>query len=376
MGKNEKLRRGYTTGATAAAAAKAATRLLFTSDADTGTDPVSLHLPWGAKSAREVFFLPVNPRKGLLWASCGVIKNGGDDPDVTDGMEIKAIVSKANGNAGHIEIDGGEGVGRVTRPGLAAPVGRAAINPAPLNMIRRSVAEALREVGAGETPVKVVISAPEGAERAKRTMNERLGVVGGISILGTTGIVIPMSTSAWTATIDSCLDVALAAGSRQALLAFGRTSERAGQSLYPALAGNAAVLMGDYVGYALEAAAERDMDVVLVGQFAKFCKVAAGNFETHVRDSTLDLGLLERLMLACDFPPEEAARALEANTARMVFNELHAEGDQGLFKMLTFEVAHKAADRIKGRVAVEAVLFGYNGELLARERVGRLEQIR
>jgi cobalt-precorrin-5B (C1)-methyltransferase len=271
-----------------------------------------------------------------------------------------------------IKLLGGQGVGRVTRPGLAAPVGEAAINPVPRRMIESAVRQAIAETGfRGCAALQVVISAPEGEERARRTMNARLGIVGGISILGTTGIVIPMSAAAWTATIDACLDVARAAGARRALLAFGRTSERAGQAQFPDVAENAAVLMGDHVGYALDAAAARDLDIVIAGQFAKFCKLAGGSFDTHVRDGALDPEAARALLLRAGFSEAEAAVAAGANTAREIFEHLLAEGDRGVFALLAQEVAHRAADRIGHRVAVEAALFDYGGRCLARVAVGR-----
>jgi cobalt-precorrin-5B (C1)-methyltransferase len=387
MARGEGLRHGYTTGACAAVAAKGAVKQLF----GKGEGAVALRLPWGKEDAAPVVFALTEIRTGTHWASCGVIKDGGDDPDATHGMEIRATVIREDSTPGvsridhsdptgypHTEvnepveviIDGGEGVGRVTRRGLAPPVGEAAINPVPRAMIEAAVREGLSEMGISERlKLKVVVSAPEGVERARRTMNERLGVVGGISILGTTGIVIPMSTAAWTATIDACLDVAKAAGSTRALLAQGRTSERAGQALFPELAGNAAVLMGDHVGYALDAAANRGMEPVIVGQFAKFCKVAAGNYATHVKDSTLNLDFVRKMLLGAGFDAEQAQLASSANTAREVYEWLQENGDRGVFRLLTHMVARRAATRVGDRTVVEAVLFGYKGECLAQIRL-------
>lgn len=330
---------------------------------------MELMLPWKSAQAAPVRFDPVSSSKGAGFAQAGVLKDGGDDPDATDGMEIRATVSFSQD--GSVKISGGEGVGRVTRPGLAPAVGQAAINPVPLAMIEAAAAEALAEAGAAGRGLEIVISAPEGTERALKTMNARLGIVGGISILGSTGIVIPMSTSAWTGTIDACLDIAKASGAKRALLAFGRTSERAGQTLYPELAGNAAVLMGDHVGYSLDAAVKRDLDVVIAGQFAKFCKLASGSYKTHVRDSTLDMNLLARLMNKAGFPREEAQRALAANTAREVYEALRATGDRGVFSLLTEETAAQAFSRAQGKISVEAALFGYSGELIVRTRLER-----
>lgn len=365
MAGRKKLRRGYTTGATAAAAAKAATRLLLTAS----TGPVTLALPWGGDKPTRRTFKPVNLEAGEGWAAAGMIKNGGDDPDATHGMELRATVSFADEPG--IAIDGGVGVGRVTRPGLAAPVGGAAINPVPLAMIRDAVAGEIEKSGRSAQGVKVVISAPEGEERAKKTLNFRLGIVGGISILGTTGIVIPMSTHAWTATIDACLDVALAGGATRVMLAFGRTSERAGQREYPELAKDAAVLMGDHVGYSLDAAAARNLDVVIVGQFAKFTKLGSGSFETNVKDSTLDTIYLENLMIRAGFPETEARFAVTANTAREVFLKLQEEGDRGLNQLLCDDVVRRASLRVEGKIAVEAMLFTYAGEPVRKSALPR-----
>jgi len=365
----KRLRHGYSTGACAAAAAKGATMALLGAP----VDEVSLKLPWKRETATFRSFKLVGLTKDTEVSSCGVIKDGGDDPDVTNGMEIRAAVSlisgvKASSSGGFtVEIEGGEGVGRVTRKGLAAEVGSPAINPVPLEMIEESVREAvsLQKVD-GISGVRVVISAPEGAERAKKTLNHRLGIVGGLSILGTTGIVIPMSAAAWEATIDSCLDVAKAAGAKRMLLAFGRTSELAGHKLYPELAENAAVLMGDHVGYSLDQTVKRDLDAVIVGQFAKFCKVAGGHYRTHVKDSSLDLTVLKELMEEAGFPTAEAKEALKANTARQIYENLRETGDRGLFELLTCRVARRAQERVEGAIAIETVLFGYKGEELAR----------
>lgn len=361
MGGKTGLKHGYTTGATAAAAAKAATLLLLNGKAD----EVSLTLPWNSPNAVDVAFKAVYLFKEGSSATAGVLKDGGDDPDATHGMEIRATVSLSEGDGPIVSIDGGEGVGRVTKPGLAARVGEAAINPVPRMMIEAAVLEAFSEAGAAPGRVSVVISAPEGEQRGKKTMNARLGVVGGISILGTNGIVVPMSTAAWTATIDACLDVAKAAGQTRALLAFGRTSESAGQALFPELKDNAAVLMGDHVGYALDAARQRGMDVVIVGQFAKLCKLANRSYETHVSDSTLDLGLLRRLMLEAGFGTGEADEVLQANTAREVFESLLSKGDRGLFPLLCKVVTGAAQERLGGATSVQTVLVGYDKALLA-----------
>ncbi len=377
------LRYGFSTGACAAAAAKGAALRLFGRPADA----VEIPLPWNRPEASPVRFALVNPGAGRGWAACGVVKDAGDDPDVTHGLEIRAAVSldpvppggrrhdhtdpacslDAGAPATRVRIDGGQGVGRVTKPGLAVPVGQAAINPVPRRMIDAAVRAALAEAGvAGPVGLSVVIRVPRGEEIARKTLNARLGIVGGISILGTTGIVVPMSHDAWRATIDTALDVARAAGLGRVVLAHGRSSEAAAQALYPDLPEEAFVLMGDHVGYALDAASRRGLAVVLAGQFAKFCKVAAGHFATHVKDSRLDRNLIAGLLAEAGFPPERTGAARSANTAREVYGMLRREDDRGVFLGLARRVARTAAQRVGYRIPVEAVLFGYGREVLAR----------
>ncbi len=380
---SRRLRHGFTTGACAAAAAKGAALRLF----GRAADAVEIPLPWGRPESRPVRFTLTNPEGGQGWAACGVVKDAGDDPDVTDGLEIRASVSLEPvppGGRRHdhthparslepgapptvVRIDGGQGVGRVTKPGLAVPVGQAAINPVPRRMIEAAVRDALAEAGVAEpVGLSVVVRVPRGEEIARKTLNARLGIVGGISILGTTGIVVPMSHDAWRATIDAALDVARAAGLGRVVLAHGRSSEAAAQALYPDLPEEAFVLMGDHVGHALDGAARRGLAVVLAGQFAKFCKVAAGHFATHVKDSRIDRNLIARLLAEAGLPPERAGAARTANTAREVYGMLRRDGDRGAFRGLARRVARAAARRVGGRVPVEAVLFGYGREVLAR----------
>ncbi len=380
---SRRLRYGFTTGACAAAAAKGATLRLF----GHAVDAVEIPLPWNRPGAGPVRFALVRPEAGPGWAACGVVKDAGDDPDVTDGLEIRAAVSLdpvPPGGRRHdhtdpacsaqtaparttVRIEGGHGVGRVTKPGLAVPVGQAAINPVPRSMIEAAVRAALHEARvAGPVGLSVLIRVPRGEETARKTLNTRLGIVGGISILGTTGIVVPMSHDAWRAAIDTALDVARAAGLGRVVLAHGRSSETAARALYPDLPEEAFVLMGDHVGHALDAASRRGLGVVLAGQFAKFCKVASGHFATHVKDSRLDRDLIARILAAAGVPPERAEAARSANTARQVYGMLRRHGDRGAFQELARRVARAAALRVRHRIPVEAVLFGYGREMLAR----------
>ena len=367
MGQRRGLRTGFSTGACAAAAAKGAALRL----AGLAPERVALRLPWGSPGAADVWFSLVGVCGAEGQATAGVVKDSGDDPDVTDGAEIRATVAwdpaAPRPDARSVRIAGGAGVGRVTKPGLAVPVGEPAINPVPRRMIDAAVREALEEAGVhGPVPVRVTISVPRGEEIARRTLNERLGILGGLSILGTTGVVIPLSADAWTATLDAGFDVARAGGVGRVVLSHGRSSEAAAQALLRDLPPEAFVLRGDHVGYALDGAAHRGLGVILAGQFAKFCKVAAGCCETHVKDSSLDRTVLADLLGEAGFPDSDSRAALGANTAREVFERLRTQGDRGAFGYLARRVAARAAERVGRRVPVEAILFGYHKEVLAR----------
>jgi cobalt-precorrin-5B (C1)-methyltransferase len=351
------LRHGYTTGACAAAAAKGAAQMLRDQKL---VDEVEICLPGG----EAVMFPLKGQRLTETGATCYVVKDAGDDPDVTNGAQIHAAVDVEFFSSPTIVVRGGDGVGRVTKPGLAVPVGEWAINPVPRSMIITGVKEvlAMRCVPATFT---VTISIPGGAELAKKTLNDRLGIVGGLSVLGTTGIVKPISMSAWTSTIDSAIDVALACGSPLVVFSTGRTSELAAQKRLAAplcLGEEVFVMMGDHVGHALRAAARRRVKrVVLAGQFAKLLKIACGHEQTHVSSSELDLQVLATW---CALDPRTSS--LEslvrgANTARQVLAD---SGNDPALIRLVCRRAREAADRMAAGLPVEIFLAGYDGEVL------------
>jgi cobalt-precorrin-5B (C1)-methyltransferase len=305
-------------------------------------------------------------------ASCFVVKDAGDDPDVTNGAEVHAEVALAAGSKGGIAIMGGTGIGRVTKPGLAVPVGEWAINPVPRSMIEDGVSEAYHV--STETPaLRVTISIPNGEALANRTLNARLGIVGGLSILGTTGIVKPISAAAWTDTIDSALDVALAGGCETVVLSTGRTSETIaqqflvtqGKRLKPE--GNhwpeeGFVMMGDYFGHAMRSCAKKGCrQVVIAGQFAKLLKIACGHEQTHVSSSTLDLQQLAAWV--ADDPDLAALTSLvrRANTARQVMVE--AAGDSLLAKLVA-EKAAQTAHLFAPAMEIKVLMAGYDGKVL------------
>src|SRR5499427_721906 len=259
------LRRGWTTGACATAAAKAAYAALVTGKFP---DPVEITLPRGERPA---FALAVC-RRDLDSATAGVVKDAGDDPDVTHGALILATVRPAAPGSGVI-FRAGKGVGTVTRPGLPLPPGEPAINPVPRKMIRDAIGEVVTAVGcAGDVEVEIAI--PNGEALAAHTLNARLGIVGGLSILGTTGIVVPYSCSAWIASIHSGIDVARAAGLTHLVGSTGANSETAAQKLYD-LPEIALIDMGDFVGGMLKYLRRHPVPrVTIAGGVAKMTKLA------------------------------------------------------------------------------------------------------
>jgi cobalt-precorrin-5B (C1)-methyltransferase len=349
-------RHGYTTGACAAAAAKGAALLLNRQEL---IDSVTIVLPAG----EAVPFTLHGQSFDAEEARCFVIKDAGDDPDVTNGCEVWAKVQRPSlVTAGaEVVISGGIGIGRVSKPGLAVPVGAWAINPVPQVMI----IAALREVfptGA----VQVEISIPDGALRAQRTLNARLGILGGLSILGTTGIVKPISHQAWTDTLEAALDVACACGQKRVVLSTGRTSEmvvqRALLEVGIDLGEEAFIMMGDHVGYALRACARRSIPlVILAGQFAKLLKIACRHEQTHVSASQLDLQELQSWLVAAKFPAACIELAGRANTARQLLSDCGAAPALG---ELVCARAQKFAQSLAPGAEIQVFLAGYDGEVL------------
>lgn len=300
-----RLRTGYTTGACAAAAALGAARML---SEQRSLNEVTLELPAGESAT----FALLGQTFDAIAAHCFVIKDAGDDPDITNGVEVHAevILPPALPTAvGKIILRGGTGIGRITKPGLAVPVGDWAINPVP----RQMITAAIQSVFANR-PIQVTLSIPDGEERAKKTLNARLGIVGGLSLLGTTGIVRPISHKAWTDTLEVALDVAAAVGCDCPVFATGRSSEAAAQGFLN-FREEAYVMMGDHVRYAVQAARRKGFKkIVLAAQFAKLVKIACGHPQTHVDSSRLDLA-----EMADWVGGEEDYLIRTANTAREVF---------------------------------------------------------
>ena len=296
------LRTGWTTGACATAAATAAYTALLTGEFP---DPVSILLPRGQRPA---FALAVE-ELGAGWATAGVVKDAGDDPDVTHGALITVTVRPGAPGAG-VTFAAGPGVGTVTRPGLPLDVGEPAINPVPRRLIREHLAEvAGRYRGSGD--VAVEISVANGAELARHTWNPRLGILGGLSILGTTGIVVPYSCSAWIDSIRRGVDVARAAGRTHVAGCTGSTSERVVAQLHE-LPEDALLDMGDFAGAVLKYLRRHPVArLTIAGGVGKLAKLAEGHLDLHSGRSQVNTEFLAELAGRADL----AAAIREANTA-------------------------------------------------------------
>jgi len=321
MARKRRLRTGFSTGSAAAAAAKAALLSLLE---DVAPPQVELTLPIG-----RVLRIPVEQGQRLEagQALATVVKDAGDDPDVTHKARVSARVRLLAAGRG-VVIRGGRGVGRVTRPGLPVAVGEPAINPVPREMIRRAVEEAWRRAGReGEPAVEVEISVAEGERLARRTLNPRLGILGGISILGTTGLVKPFSHEAYTATIASALDVAAAAGEQRVVFTTGGKSEKRAIKLRPELPELCFVQIADFFGFALGKAGDgRFSWVGLVSFFGKALKQAQGLEYTHAHKAPMDLGRLSGWLRQAGEEPGLCRQVAAANTARHALEILRGAG--------------------------------------------------
>jgi len=344
------LRTGFTTGACAAAAAKAAALALT---AGQPMREVTIQLPVG----RAVTFAVKRCELAAGEALCSVIKDAGDDPDVTHGAEICARVRFSDAP----ELLGGEGVGTVTRPGLGLEVGGPAINPVPRRMIAASTAEAT------DRPLSIEISVPGGEIMARKTLNGRLGIVGGISILGTSGIVRPYSTASWRASVEQAVDVAAANGVRHVVLSTGGRSEKFSQALFPELPELAFVEMGEFTGRALKRCAVGGIvRATLAGMIGKLSKIAQGHFMTHVAGNQVDPAFLAEVALAAGASTELAQQVRGANSARHVQEMIEPAGLPAFFERICALASERCTGLVQRKVAVETVMFDFDGKVLGR----------
>jgi cobalt-precorrin-5B (C1)-methyltransferase len=344
------LRTGWTTGTCASAAAKAAVTALRD---QAGQDSVEVALPSGLRVTFPVDSCAYDP----VQATAVVVKDAGDDPDVTHGAHLTAWVGWRT--APGVGLEGGEGVGVVTKPGLGIDVGEPAITATPRAMIVAAVGEAVGDTfDLTATGVRVVISVPGGERMARKTTNARLGILGGISILGTTGIVRPFSTASWRASVEQAVSVMAAQGERTLVLCTGGRTERGAMALLPDLPEVCFVEVGDFTGAALRRAMEVGLTrLVFVGMAGKLAKLAAGVLMTHYTRSKVDLGLLGEVTTAGGGTSELAARVAAANTGRHAYELweqaglLRAAGDE-LCGRVRSVLLRAGQDRLSADVAM------------------------
>jgi cobalt-precorrin-5B (C1)-methyltransferase len=359
--RHRSLRTGFSTGTAAAGAVTAALLALAAREVPAS---VEVPLPGGG-------FLTVPVHQQTLLGSVGegrVIKNAGDDPDVTHGAEIGARLRVLDGSRpeGELIFRRGEGVGLITKPGLPVLPGEPAINPVPRKIIRQVVAHWWPQLfPARPLRLEVEIFAPEGEELARQTLNPRLGILGGISILGTTGLVKPFSHQAYRATIASALKVARAAGLVQVIFSTGGKSEALAQTLLPGLPEEAMVQMGDYVHFAIRLAGRLGFQKITVAAFfGKALKIAQGMGHTHASRGEVDLNLLAQWTQDLTGSPALAAAVTQANTARGALELLLAAGAEPVAARVGEQMLLNLREFADRPVQVRALIFSSEGTLL------------
>ena len=359
------LRTGYTTGSCAASAAKAATLALLTGEE---VERVTIHLPVGRDVEFQVYRSQrLDDGRRVL---CSVIKDGGDDPDATHGAEICCTVSVAPEATpdDRVRITGGPGVGTVTMPGTGIDVGEPAVTRVPRRMITESVLEAADAAGLEPGQgITVEISVPGGEEIAKKTTNARLGVLGGISILGSTGVVQPYSTAAWRASVHLAIDVAATNGLPHLVLSTGTRSEEFAKSRLN-LPDMAYVEAGIFSGPSMKRCVMREIPrATHVGMIGKFSKMAMGYFVTHVAGNQVDCSYLADLAAGCGAPPDVQEEMRQASSGRHFQEIAQAHGLLSLFPVLCQRVcdaSHQYLGADSGALVVDAMCFDFDGTLL------------
>jgi cobalt-precorrin-5B (C1)-methyltransferase len=356
--KKENLRTGYTTGTSATAAAKAALLSIIN---QTKIENVDVKLPKGSFIKIPIHLCQFDQER----AKCSVIKDGGDDPDVTHGAEIIVDLSFTD-KINEIEIDGGEGVGIVTKPGLGLEINKAAINPVPKKMINENLKEITYKYSL-KKGVKVIISVPKGKELGPKTDNPRIGIVNGISILGTSGIVIPFSTASYAASIRQNLDVAIAMGNDTVVLTTGGRSEDFAKKIVD-LPEHCFVQMGDFSGYTIQQCAKKEIKkAYVVGFIGKLAKMAAGVKQTHVKGSKVDMSFLAELARKCNADERTIDSIKKANTARHVSEIIIQNNVKGFFEEICNETYKHMRKHSEEKVPLDVILFDFDGNILARK---------
>lgn len=361
---NKKMRLGYTTGSCAAGAAKAAAKMLFEGEK---VEQVDLMTPKGILLHLTILEQQISPDK----CSCAVRKDGGDDPDMTNGMLIYASVERSKDTG--VFIDGGAGVGRVTRKGLEQPVGAAAINRVPRAMIQREVEQICEECGY-EGGLLVTISAPKGNEVGARTFNPRLGIEGGISILGTSGIVEPMSEAALVKSIEIEMDMRLAQGTEYLLVTPGNYGA-AYLREHMELPFEQSIKCSNYVGETLDMALNKGVKGILfVSHLGKFVKVASGIMNTHSRQADARVETMASSAIRAGADLDTARKILECQTTDEALDVLSQTSYmQNTIEQIVGRIEYYLNHHTYGQMLTGAVIFtnscGYLGQTADAEKL-------
>ena len=359
VGRKRSLRTGYTTGTCAAAATKAALSALVSGNK---LPKVNVSLPKDKHIVIDIAWIKFVNEKSV---TASVIKDGGDDPDVTNGAEIWSTVSLLE-SSNKIMVDGGIGVGRVTKPGLGLEIGKAAINPTPLKMINQAIEEILEKQQKNRYGLSILISVPKGEEIAKRTDNPRLGIIGGISILGTTGIVIPYSTASFAASIRQSIDVSIAMGSDSVILTTGGRSEDFARSIFGnSIADHAYIQIGDFIGFSIkQCAIKKIKKAYVIGFIGKLTKMAMGVKQTHVKGSNVDMNFLATLANRCGANNELVKKIKLANTARHVGELIDQSGLSMFYDVLCEEVYNHLSKDSPSDLQIKIILLDFTGKVI------------
>ena len=359
VGRKRSLRTGYTTGTCAAAATKAALSALVSGNK---LPKVNVSLPKDKHIVIDIAWIKFVDERSV---TASVIKDGGDDPDVTNGAEIWSTVSLLE-SSNKIMIDGGIGVGRVTKPGLGLEIGKAAINPTPLKMINQAIEEILEKQQKNRYGLSILISVPKGEEIAKRTDNPRLGIIGGISILGTTGIVIPYSTASFAASIRQSIDVSIAMGSDSVILTTGGRSEDFARSIFGnSVADHAYIQIGDFIGFSIkQCAIKKIKKAYVIGFIGKLTKMAMGVKQTHVKGSNVDMNFLATLANRCGANNELVKKIKLANTARHVGELIDQSGLSMFYDVLCEEVYNHLSKDSPSDLQIKIILLDFTGKVI------------
>lgn len=347
---NKKLKKGYTTGSCAAAATKAAILALL------GQNPFSIDISTLEGEINiPIKELKVENNKGF----CTIIKYSGDDPDITNGTDICAEVTiNTNGN---IDITGGIGVGIITLPGLKVAVGKSAINPVPMNMIKVEATKVLPD-GSG---ADIIISVPNGKELAKKTFNPRLGIIGGISILGTSGIVTPMSEDAYKESLALSLDILLAKGYNSAVFTFGEYSKDYAYRLN--IPKQFCVTTSNFIGYMLDYALNKDFkNIIIIGHIGKLVKVAGGIFNTHsnIADCRIEIIMAYAALEGADI--KTINEIYNCITTSATIDIIDKNNITKVYDTITENVKKKSQQRVYNKINIEVILFCDNNKLLSQ----------